>query len=153
MSQHAKIVRIWSEWLCGIVQSAHVVRFKHGKLIINRLLLVELPVDSHVDSQGQAMWVPSFFFFTIEAVYTPNYQLHKAMAQAMAQGFEEVKPEPQATPSPATASQSSASEGSAWAGLQLSGRAGTSLGCRAEVKDKIRTCLTSNLMYPFFHFE
>ena len=67
------------------------------------------------------------FFFTIEAVYTPNYQLHKAVAWAMAYGFEEVKPELQATPSPATASQSLASEGSAWAGLRLSGRAGTSL--------------------------
>ena len=49
------------------------------------------------------------FFFTIEAVYTPNYQLHRAVAQATAHGFEEVKPEPQATPSPATASQSLAS--------------------------------------------
>ena len=49
------------------------------------------------------------------------------MAQATAHGFEEVKPEPQAMPSPATTSQSLASEGSAWAGLQLSGGASTSL--------------------------
>ena len=82
-----------------------------------------------------------FFFFTIEAVYTPNYQLHKAVAQATAHGFEEVKPEPQATwsPSPATASQSLASEGSAWAGLRLSGRAGTSLSTSLDCEHSLKT--------------
>ena len=67
-----------------------------------------------------------FFFFTIEAVCTPNYQLHKAMAQAMDHGFEEVKPEPQATPSPATASELGLRgwPQRAWLGLACSFQAG-----------------------------
>ena len=72
------------------------------------------------------------------------------MAQVTAHGFEEVKPELQATPSPAMASQSLASEGLAWAGLWLSGQAGTSLLLVFVLKAFSMVCVAGACSYDVF---